>query len=53
MLYPCVKVECAEEERRQPNQFDLKEFAKQLAQRKYPTDDNPAVRRLQQRFKSI
>ncbi|GAA0379233.1 hypothetical protein [Bacillus horti] len=47
--YPCVKLTSSGERETD----DLKVLAKKLAQRKYPTDDNPAIKRLEQRFKSI
>lgn len=54
MLYPYVKVTNVEEGQRQANdQYALKDFAKKLAQRRYSPDDNPAIKRLQQRFKGI
>lgn len=54
VLYPYVKVTNVEEGQRQANdQYALKDFAKKLAQRRYSPDDNPAIKRLQQRFKGI
>lgn len=48
-VLPCVKIKAFEERQ----STDLKDLAKQLAQKKYSAEENPAIRRLQQRFEKI
>lgn len=49
--YPCVKIE--KNDRRQNEQSNLKDLARQLASRKLDLSSNPAIKRLEKRFRKL